>query len=115
MELEGNIRVFCRSRPILPVDGTDPDGIKVVVQCTPVGVTHDVASKMLLRGGGASSGSGIDSGSGASGGGASGRRSEQELKNVYLKYKDMSAAHYGRPVESSFEFDDIIDVIYLSS
>ena len=34
MELEGNIRVFCRSRPVLPVDGTDAESNKVVVACT---------------------------------------------------------------------------------
>jgi hypothetical protein len=37
MELEGNIRVFCRSRPVLPVDGADAESNKVVVTCTPNG------------------------------------------------------------------------------
>ena len=35
MELEGNIRVFCRSRPVLPVDG-EGENAQVVVSCSTV-------------------------------------------------------------------------------
>ena len=96
MELEGNIRVFCRSRPVLPVDGTDPDANKVVVQCLPVGVDRDTASKLLLR----ASGNG-----GRSSPLSGGSREETDLKSIFLKFTEMGSAHYGRPVESQFEFD----------
>ena len=83
MELEGNIRVFCRSRPVLPVDGHEAESNKVVVACLPVSVEREAASKFLAKGGIPSNNPNGD-----------------ESKNVFLKFTEIGAAHYGRPGET---------------
>jgi hypothetical protein len=86
MELEGNIRVFCRSRPILPVDGVNPEHTKVVLQCLPTGVDRATANKILTRG-------------------TTGNANSDDTKSIFLKFTEVGSANYGRPAEGHFDFD----------